>query len=161
MLIVAAFAMNSESEAMSFLSSPYPPPHFKDYLFERKRKREMGLGQREKQIPHWAGGPTPSSIPEPWDHDLSLRQTLYQLSHPGTPTSPFGFWILMWQVKGKKAEDGLPHLGQKIRFWVSFLEVVGIWRGWARVRKGIFGQCFQVGNHSLCHHIEGREELDF
>ena len=31
--------------------------------------------------------PTQGSIPGPWDHDLSRRQTLNRLSHPGAPTA--------------------------------------------------------------------------
>ena len=56
---------------------------FKDFisLFERQRTWR-GEEQREKQTPCWAGSPTQDSIPGPWDHDLSRRQTLNWLSHP-------------------------------------------------------------------------------
>ena len=41
--------------------------------------------EKEKQTPHWAK----SLIPGPWDHDLSRRQLLNQLSHPGAPIGVF------------------------------------------------------------------------
>ena len=44
-----------------------------------KRQRE-----REKQTPLRAGSLTWGSILGPWDHDLSRRQMLNRLSHPGT-----------------------------------------------------------------------------
>ena len=46
-------------------------------------------GGGEKQTPCWAESPTQGSIPGPWDHDLSWRQTLNGLSHPGTPRNTF------------------------------------------------------------------------
>ena len=49
------------------------------------------------------------------------------LSHSLPLPFPFWFWILVWQIRGRKAKDGLPHLGQKIRFWTSFLELAGCW----------------------------------
>jgi len=49
----------------------------------------MGEGQRERQTPRWAGGPVWDSVPGPWGHDLSWRQTLDQLSHPGAPIVSF------------------------------------------------------------------------
>jgi len=33
--------------------------------------------------------------PEPWDHDLSPRQSLNQLSHPGAPVFYFKFWCYL------------------------------------------------------------------
>ena len=60
------------------------------YLFEREHKQDEG--RREKPTPHQAGSSMLDSIPELWDHDLSQRQTLSQLSHPGTPCP----WILMF-----------------------------------------------------------------
>ena len=39
----------------------------------------------EKQASHWAGSPTQGSILGPWDHEVSQRQILSQLSHPGAP----------------------------------------------------------------------------
>ncbi|XP_059042435.1 thyroid transcription factor 1-associated protein 26 isoform X2 [Mustela nigripes] len=41
--------------------------------------------QREKQAPCEARSPMWDSIPGRWDHDLSRRQLLNQLSHPGIP----------------------------------------------------------------------------
>jgi len=45
--------------------------------------------EREKQIPHQAGSPVWGPIPGIQDHDPSQRQMPHQLSHPGTPGSPF------------------------------------------------------------------------
>ena len=57
------------------------------YLFETVRELEQGEGQREreKQTPHWAGSPMCGLIPGPQDHDLTWRQQVNQLSHPGAP----------------------------------------------------------------------------
>ena len=44
-----------------------------------------GHREMEKQAPHWAGSTTQGSIPGPWDQDLSRRQTLNQVNHPGAP----------------------------------------------------------------------------
>ena len=52
------------------------------YLRERDKAETGGKRQREKQTPQWAGS-LMRSIPGPWDHDLSRRQMLNQLSHPG------------------------------------------------------------------------------
>ena len=60
------------------------------YLLERKRGAresmcsEKGQGQMEKQTPCWAGSLMQGLIPELWDHDLTRRQMLNWLSHPGT-----------------------------------------------------------------------------
>ena len=49
-----------------------------------EREHERGEGQREKQTPQGAGSGMWDSILEVRDHDLSRRQSLNQLSHPGT-----------------------------------------------------------------------------
>ena len=56
-------------------------------MTERTREHKEGEVQREreKQTPRWAGSPMWDLIPRPWVHDLSWRQTLNQLSHPGAP----------------------------------------------------------------------------
>ena len=46
----------------------------------------MSLLGRGEQTPLWAGSPMWGLIPGPWDPDLSWRQMLNQLSHPGTLT---------------------------------------------------------------------------
>lgn len=56
------------------------------YLFDRERETK----QRKQQAEREAGSPLSRepnmvSISEPWDHDLSRRQMLNQLRHPGTP----------------------------------------------------------------------------
>ena len=46
----------------------------------------VGEGQREKKVGFpLSREPEVGSIPGPGDHDLSQRQPLIQLSHPGTP----------------------------------------------------------------------------
>ena len=49
------------------------------------REYKWKEGQREKHMPCWAGSQNQGSIPGPWDYDLSQRQKLNQLSHPGAP----------------------------------------------------------------------------
>ena len=60
------------------------------YLTERGGEHSMGSTrqrEREKQAPCRARSPMMwGSIPGPWDHDLSQRQMLNQLNHPGAPT---------------------------------------------------------------------------
>ena len=55
------------------------------YLRERERQHKQGEGQRqrEKQTPHRAGNPMWDLIPGSQDHNLSQRQMLNRLSHPG------------------------------------------------------------------------------
>ena len=62
--------------------------HNQKWLFERGREHEQreGKREREKQTPHWARSPPRGSSQDPdWDHDLSWRQMLNGLSHPGAP----------------------------------------------------------------------------
>ena len=54
-----------------------------------EREHERGEGQREKQTPQGAGSLMQDLILEVWDHDLSQRQSLNQLSHPGAQTTRF------------------------------------------------------------------------
>jgi len=49
------------------------------------REHKQGEWEREKQASCRAGSPMWDLIPGPWDHDLSRRQTLDPLSHPGAP----------------------------------------------------------------------------
>ena len=65
---------------------------FKDFIFidlketewERQHKQEVGKGRGRSRFPV-----KQDSIPGPWDHDLSWRQMLNQLSHPGPPLEHF------------------------------------------------------------------------
>jgi len=59
------------------------------YLTEREREHKQGQEEREKQAPRCAESLTQGLIPGPWDHDLSQRQPLHRLSHPGAPGSFF------------------------------------------------------------------------
>ena len=57
-----------------------------DFIWEsewEKKSISQRERQREKQTPHWTRNLTQGSIPEPDDHDLSQRQQLSQLNHPG------------------------------------------------------------------------------
>ena len=63
-----------------------PKRHFfkkRFYLFTWEIEHKQGEWEREEQAPRWAGSPMWGSIPGPGDHDLSRRQTLNRLSHPG------------------------------------------------------------------------------
>ena len=55
------------------------------FIWERERENRQGERQREreKQTPYWAGKPTQGLTPGSWDHDLSRRESLHQLRHPG------------------------------------------------------------------------------
>ena len=62
---------------------------------ESERPHKRGGGQREKQSPHGAGSPTQDSIPAPWDHDLSRRQTPHWPSHPAPCMDVLSVLILL------------------------------------------------------------------
>jgi len=52
------------------------------FLFIHERQRERGAeGEAGSQ---GAGSPMRDSVPALWDHELSRRQALNHLSHPGT-----------------------------------------------------------------------------
>ena len=56
-----------------------------------RESKNRGEGQRERErsrLPR-VESPIQGSIPGPQDHDLSLRQTLNRLSHPGTSKKIF------------------------------------------------------------------------
>ena len=73
-------------------STLFRPFVLRFYLFERKQEarenKRRGV-QRKKQTPRWAGSQMWGSIPGPWDYDLSWRQLLNWLSHPGIPIPVF------------------------------------------------------------------------
>ena len=56
-----------------------------DFIYLRETERESMSREREKQTPYWAGSQIQSLISGLWDHDLSWRQAVNQLSHPGAP----------------------------------------------------------------------------
>ena len=60
----------------------------KDCLFVWQWGHKQGEQQREreKQASHWARSPVWGLISGSWDHDLSQRQMLNRLSHPGALT---------------------------------------------------------------------------
>ena len=73
------------------------------HLFIWKEEHEQGEQQREK-----GEGDSPLSrepevgwIPGPWDHDhdLSPRQTLHQLSHPGIPSTEHFKKLSFWSQR--------------------------------------------------------------
>ena len=47
--------------------------------------RGRGRGRGRSRFPAELSRPKPGLIPGPWDRDLSPRQTLHRLSHPGVP----------------------------------------------------------------------------
>ena len=80
------------------------------YLFDREREREQASTskrggrwrEREKDTPCWPGSPTQGLIPGPWDHDLSQRQMLNGLSHPGTPKRWQFVWLTLYYCLGPR-----------------------------------------------------------
>ena len=70
--------------------------HFQRFfiLFETENT-SGGQREREKQTLCWAGSPILGWIPGPRDHDLSYRQMLNWLSHPGAPViyNHDGYWL--------------------------------------------------------------------
>ena len=44
--------------------------------------------EREEETPRWTGAGCWGLIPGSWDHNLSLKQTFNQMSHPSTPNAP-------------------------------------------------------------------------
>ena len=87
------------------------------YLFDRERAQAGGAAGRGRRR---AGSLTWGSIPGHWDHDLSGRQTLNRLSHPGAPANTslqreFMHWV--WQPPAlgivpdqKRVENAAPGL---------------------------------------------------
>ena len=78
----SAYVSASLSLSLS-LSQPF-------FFFRQRASKSMSCGEkqreRKKQTALRAGSPMQGSVPGPWDHDLSQRQTHKQLSHPRTPT---------------------------------------------------------------------------
>lgn len=64
--------------------------YVKFFLFKRERESAQARGGSEKQTVH--GARTWDLVPKFWDHDLSIRLTLNQLSHSSTPS--VYFWTL-------------------------------------------------------------------
>ena len=71
----------------SIIEPPRCP--WKDLFIWEKNRACTSRGRNKRRgrnrLPIEQGTPTWGSIPGPWDHDLSPRQTVNQLSHPGTP----------------------------------------------------------------------------
>ena len=63
----------------------------KDFIYLRKREHEQGGGaEREGEADSpLSREPNVGLIPGPQEHDLSLRQTPNQMSHPDTPNLLF------------------------------------------------------------------------
>ena len=80
---------------------------FKDfiYLFDREKSQVDGEAGRERE--REAGSLLMRDlIPGPWDHDLSWRQQLNPLSHPGAQSSTFlKVGITDWVVRGMNREN--------------------------------------------------------
>ena len=73
------------------------------YLFEKERAQ---AGGGKEETPHWVKSPMRGSILGPWDQELSQRQTLNQLSHPGAPVVMF-----LSQEESKDLEDTSSKIG--------------------------------------------------
>ena len=54
------------------------------YLFDREKARTQAGGEVDPQL---SREPDVRLDPGTWDHDPNQRQTLDQLSHPGTPVT--------------------------------------------------------------------------
>ena len=72
----------------------------------------------EKQTPCWAWSPMWDSFPGPWDHGLSWRQTLNQLSHSSIPRVAFS-WVPCSILHYQSAIAFFLHLQTHIP-WTSF-----------------------------------------
>ena len=76
------------------------------FIWEREsmswRQRMEAEAEREKQTRHWAGGLTRDLIPGPWDHNLSWRQTLNPLSHPGSLVLIIFFQVCLSNLSNNK-----------------------------------------------------------
>ena len=84
---------------------------FIDSLEKEKESMSSEEEQREKQIPRWAKSPVQGSIPGPWDHDLTWRQMLNWLSHPGTHKIVILrvlFLLLMWMIQSNSVNHTYP-----------------------------------------------------
>ena len=70
------------------------------YLAHRVKEHKQwgGRGRGRSRLPTEHEARHGGSIPGPWDHDLSWRQTLNPLSHPGAPCS--FFLIAVWHSQG-------------------------------------------------------------
>ena len=56
------------------------------YLFDREREREEQTEKEKQDFLYCARSQMQDLIPRSLDRDISLRQTLNRLSHPGTPS---------------------------------------------------------------------------
>ena len=75
------------------------------FIFERQQDRVWaGEGQRERETQNPKQAPSSELSAQPntgleltnWDHDLSRRRTLNQLSHPGAPDCLLRWVIFMY-----------------------------------------------------------------
>ena len=93
----------------------------KEFIWETARASEraresMGKGmEKDKQTPCW--GQNLTSIPRPWDHDLSWNQE--SDNHPGAPENAFFIW---------DATDGFPGEMMCLGFSLKLLQQKENWR---------------------------------
>ena len=85
---------------------------FKKILFDTKSEHKCrSAREREKQAPRWARSSTWGSVPGPRNHDLSWRQTLHRLSHPGAPTAA------LFTVAQIRKQSTCPLINEEIKKW--------------------------------------------
>ena len=82
---MCSFSFNSEYFLISFFITSLSQRLFKDFIYLRERETAWDWQGRGADSP-LSGEPNWGLIPGPWDPDLSWRQMLNQLSHPGTLT---------------------------------------------------------------------------
>ena len=87
------------------------------YLSERANEHKPNKGRGEKKGRRRGrisvGSPTWSSIPGLWDHDLSQRQTLNLLSHPGALLSLYLSCLLFTEIL-----DSVVHVFPKFGYFL-------------------------------------------
>ena len=84
--------MLKRSLILTFLQGKYPHFFKRLYLREREKEHKQGAGAergRSKLPTEQRTQQRGALIPGPWNHDLSQRQTLNRLSHPGAPAHLF------------------------------------------------------------------------
>ena len=109
----------------------------KIHLFIREREWVKGKRQREreKQTFCWTGSPMWGSIPQPWDHNLSWKQMLDPLSHPGDPWFVSIYEIICFQLCD-----------------LHWLFIISGWSGWQFCFSAMATCISAIIAHGILHH---------